>query len=136
VTQRANLLLKKLIETTGDLTQANLAEIRNKALRHGTWFRVLDRTERAILSLTIRCVERIKSPRLAEIVRTILGKLGDAMKGRVERMMETTGRQLAQKLSQVAQSWGNRSAQGWARDLNLIQYLTITLMNTPAMFRV
>jgi len=136
VTQRDILPLKKLIETAGDLTQANLAEIRNKALRRGVWFRVLDRTERAILSLTIRCVERIKSPRLAEIVRAILSKLREAMKGRVERMMETTGRQLAQKLSQVAQSWGNRSAQGWAKDPNFIQYLTIALMNTPSMFRV
>jgi len=136
VTQRAIPPLKKLIETTGDLTPANLAEIRNKALRHGAWFRVLDRTERAILSLTIRCVKRIKSPRLAEIVRAILSKLRDAMKGRVERIMETTGRQLAQKLSQVARSWGNRSAQGWAEDPNFMKYLTIMLMNTPAMFRV
>jgi len=136
VTQRTIPLLKKLIETTADLTQANLAEVRNKALRHGAWFRVLDRTERAILSLTIRCVGRIKSPRLAEIVRAIVGKLRDAMKGRVERIMETTGRQLAQRLSQVAQSWGNISAKGWTEDLNFIQYLTITLMNTPAMFRV
>ncbi len=136
MTQRAIPPLKKLIEPIDNLTQANLAEIRKKALRHGAWFKVLDRTERAILSLTIRCVERIKSPRLAEIVRTILIKLRDAMKGKVERIMETTGCQLAQKLSQVAQSWGNMSAQGWAKDLNFIQYLAITLMNTPAMFRI
>jgi len=112
-----------------------LVGLRNKALRRGAWFRVLDKTERAILNLTIRCVERIKSPRLAEMVRTILSKLRDAMKGRVERLMEAVGFQLAQNLSKIAKTWGNESATQWAEDIGFIRYLVVVKMNDNALFR-
>lgn len=113
-----------------------LAEIKKKALRRRAWFKVLDETERAIVSLTIRCVERIKSPKLANIVTAIVTKLMDAMASQVERLKETVGRSLAQNLAKIALAWGNSSAKSWVEDQNFIQYLVIMRINTPRMFQV
>jgi hypothetical protein len=113
-----------------------LAEIKRKALRRRTWFKVLDGAERAIISLTIRCVERIRSPKLAKIVTAIVTKLRDAMTSQVEKLKETIGRSLAQKLAKIALAWGNLSAKLWVEDQSFIQYLVIMQINTPKMFQV
>lgn len=107
-----------------------LVEIRRKAMRRRMWFRVLDRAERAIVSLTIQCVKRIQSPKLAKIVTTIVAKLRQAMKSRVKQLVETVGRSLAQKLSRIAQAWGNKCAILWVKDPGFIQFLAVTQMNT------
>ena len=112
-----------------------LVNIRRKAVRRRAWFRVLNRVERAIVTLTIRCVERIRSPRLAEIVKAIMIKLKEAMKSQVKRTIETVGRSLAQRLSQVVQAWGNISARRWAKDPSFMQFLAIMYVNTPRMFK-
>ena len=106
-------------------SRAELISVRRRALRRGVWFRVLGRVERGVIDLTIRCVETIRSPTLAGVIRRVLNKLADAMRGRVERLMGTVGRPLAARLSEVAQAWGNASAREWAFDLGLIRYLTI-----------
>jgi len=113
-----------------------LENIRRKALRQRAWFKVLNRTERAIISLTIRCVERVKSPKLARIITAIIAKLKEAMESKVKRLMETVGCALAQKISRIAQKWGNILAFRWARDSGFIQYLTVMQVNTPRMFQV
>jgi len=112
-----------------------LAEIKRKALRRRAWFKVLDGTERAIVSLTIRCVERIQSPKLAKIVTAIVTKLKDAMTSQVERLKETVGCSLARKLSFIAQSWGYILASKWVWDSGFSQYLAVMHMNTPGMFK-
>jgi len=112
-----------------------LVSIRNRALRRGAWFQVLSRTERAIVSLTIRCVERVRSPKLAMILRSIVSKLKEAMKSKVEQAMETTGLQLAQNLGRIAQAWGNKSAAQWAKDMGFLRYLAVVRMNENPLFR-
>ena len=113
-----------------------LVEIQRRAMRRRVWFKALDRAERAIVTLTIRCVDRIRSQKLAEIVKAIVAKLREAMKGRVKRLMEKVGRQLAQKLSQIAKDWGNVLAVQWAEDPGFVQYLAIMHMNTPRTFQL
>lgn len=103
-------------------------------MRRGVWFRVLNRGERGIIDLTIDCVERIRSLKLARIVVMIVNKLMDAVKGKLWRLMAEVGRPLAQKLSRIVRSWGNKSAVRWAWDLSFVRYLTVTYMNMPAMF--
>ena len=112
-----------------------LVEIRSKAIRRRMWFKILDRGERAIVSLTIRCVKKIQSPKLAKIVTTIVAKLREAMKSRVKQMAETVGRSLAQKLSRIAQAWGNKCAIIWAEDPGFIQFLAIMQINTLMRFQ-
>jgi len=112
-----------------------LVEVRRKALRRRAWYRILDGAERAIVSLTIRCVEKIRSPKLAEIVTAIVTKLKDAMTSHVEKLKETVGRSLARKLSFIAQSWGYIMASKWVWDSGFSQYLAVMHMNTPRMFK-
>ena len=118
----------------GVVSVVELAEVRKKALRRRAWFRVLSMVERAIVNLTIRCVERVRSPKLAGMLEVIVCKLREAMKGQVERLKETVGRQLAQGLSRFAEAWGNVSARRWRSDLCFIQFLAVMHMNTPRMF--
>jgi len=118
------------------VTQDLLVSIRRVAVRRRVWFRVLDRCERGVVSLTIRCVERIRSVKLAGIVKAIVDKLREAVRSRVERLMETVGSSLAQRLSGVAVRWGNKSASRWADDRGFIQFLTINYVNVPGLYKV
>jgi hypothetical protein len=122
-------------QTSIPLTKEELTKIKVRAIRRGVWFRVLSKIERASMDLTIKVVKRVRSFLLARVLSSIVRKLLDAMESRVVRLMREVGRGLAQKLSRIAQSWGNKSANKWAADPGFIQYLTINCMNTPALFR-
>jgi len=117
------------------ISVGRLVEARRRALRGGTWFRVLDRVERAIIGLTIKCVDRIRSPVLARIVTATLIKLRLATESQVRRMVRTLGRSMAQKVSRIARGWGNRSARQWAEDRGFIQFLAILEINASPAFR-
>ena len=95
-------------------------------MRRGVWFRDLKQSERKLLDLTIRVVERVRSFSLAKLVSQIVGKLCEAMESRIFRLMRTEGRSLAKKISKTAEDWGNMAAKFWAKDRGFIQYLTVT----------
>jgi len=124
-----------LDQTCIPLTRGELAKMKVKAIRRGFWFRVLSRTERASIDLTIKVVERVRSFLLARMLGAIVGKLLDAMESKVARVMREVGCGLAEKLSRIAQNWGNKSANQWTKDPSLVQYLAITYINTPAIFK-
>jgi len=117
------------------LTKIELTKMKVRAIRRGLWFKVLSRTERASIDLTIKVVERVRSLLLAKVLGAIVRKLLDAMESRVARVIREVGSDLAEKLSRIAQSWGNKSAHHWKEDKSFMQYLAITYMNTPAMFK-
>jgi len=117
------------------LNRVELTKMKVKAMRRGLWFKVLSRTERASIDLTIKVVERVRSIFLARVLGAIIRKLLDAMESRVARVMREVGRGLAEKLSGIAQSWGNKSAHHWAEDPSFVQYLAVNYMNMPAMFK-
>jgi hypothetical protein len=106
-----------------------------KAIRRGFWFRVLSRTERASIDLTIKVVERVHSLLLARMLGAIVRKLLDVMESRVTRVMREVGCGLAENLGRIAQSWGNKSAHHWKEDPSFVKYLAVTYINTPAMFK-
>jgi hypothetical protein len=108
------------------LTREALAKLRLKAVRRGVWFRDLKQSERKLLSLTIRVVQRVHSFILARLVSRIVSKLCEAMESRILRLMRTEGRSVAEKLSKIGQAWGNRAAKSWAKDRGFIQYLTVS----------
>ena len=112
------------------LTREALAKLRLKALRRGIWFRDLKQSERKLLSLTIRVVERVRSFILARMVSQIVGKLCEAMESRIFRLMRSEGRGIAEKISRIAEAWGNRAAKSWANDRGFIQYLTINNLSS------
>ena len=117
------------------LQRRELAKIKEKALRRGIWFKTLTRTERALVDLTVRVVARVQGFLLAKMLESIMTKLLDAMEGVVSRMMKTVGQSLAEELCQIARAWGNKSASKWGQDQRFIRYLTVTYINTPAMFK-
>jgi len=49
--------------------------------------------------------------------------------GKVHLAMQKIGISIAEKISQIAQNWGNKTAREWAKDLGFIQYLTIMSLN-------
>ncbi len=107
------------------LSRRALAKLRSRAIRRGVWFRDLRDVERKLLDLTIVVVERVQSARLAELVSPIVERLLRAVGGRLSCLMRVQGRGLAEKLSRVAQGWGNRSAVRWASDLGFMEYLAV-----------
>ena len=112
------------------LTREALANLRLKARRRGCWFRDLKQNERMLLDLTIRVVEKVRSFMLAKLISQIVNKLLEAMESRVYRLMRTEGRSMAERLSRIAQSWGNRSAKSWVKDCGFMQYLIISNLSS------
>jgi hypothetical protein len=124
---KLNAILKSRIMLGDIISVGRLVEVKRAALRRGVWFRALDRVERGVLDLTIRCVDRIRSARLAKIVTAILIKLKLAMESVVDRMVRTVGFSQARKISGIAVSWGNRSASKWAEDPGFARYLAVNV---------
>jgi len=116
-------------------TRFELVEIRRRAMRKRVWFKVLSRAERGLVNLTIRCVDRIHSPKLAGIASAIVCKLKEATESVVLRLMREVGRPLAERLSKIAQSWGNGDAWAWVEDEAFIRYLTVMRIHEGAYFR-
>jgi hypothetical protein len=114
------------------LMRSEMIRIKARAIRRGVWFRVLTRLERACVDLTIKVVERIRSRVLQKVLLSIIEKLEGIIESTVQRLMREVGNTLAKKMSQIAQTWGNKSAVWWAEDYGFIRYLTITYLNaTP-----
>lgn len=112
------------------LTNRGLMRIKTKAMRSGVWFKLLSRADRAILDLTIRCVETIRSRVLAksisEIISRVLKTLEDSFMDKAQKF----GREIAVKVSGIAQTWGSRSARTWNHDKNFIEFLGVSALNT------
>jgi len=125
---------KSALEVCGvSLKRELLANLRLKAQRCKVWFR-LKRDERRLMDLVITVVDKVRSSFLARILLPIIKRLLDAMGrahvlGEVAYLMRTEGRSLAQKLSWIAQNWGNKSATRWPEDSGFVQYLTIMCLN-------
>jgi hypothetical protein len=107
-----------------------LAQEKKLALRHRVWFKLLSRVERGIIDLTVRCVEYIKSPKLAKVVMAIMDKLKIAKESIVDRLVRFVGLPLALRISKIAIDWGNHLASGWADDHAFARFLVINFGKT------
>jgi len=119
----------RYIPRSSNLTRKSLASIRRKLIRAGAWFRLLTPIEKGIIDLTIKCVEKVRSARLAKILERILVKVSEVLKSRFLYKVRMIGEQLAHEVSRIAHSWGNPSAANWAKDLALIMYLGVMRIN-------
>jgi hypothetical protein len=116
-------------EHGGFLSVGNLVVAKKLALRRHVWFRSLSRVERGIIDLTVQCVDSIKSTKLATTVTAIISKLQSAMESTIERLTRTIGLPLTQKIIDIAQKWGSRSAKEWAADRSFAVYLAVMQIN-------
>ena len=108
-----------------DSAMSYLAELRRRAMRRGVWWRVLDRVERGLVDLTLRCVSRLRSLTLVAALARIVVKIKRALVSPLRRLMGLVGRPMAVRVSRIAVGWGYRSAWKWAEDEGFIRYLTV-----------
>ncbi len=107
------------------LSVGKLLKVKNFALRRGVWFRVLSRLERGVIDLTIKCVDSVKSLRLAGVLAAIVQKLQQATESLIERLTRTIGVPFAERISGIAVSWGNKTAKNWSSDLSFAAFLAV-----------
>jgi len=105
-------------------------KLKSRALRNGTWYRTLSRMERAIIDLTIKCVEKIRSRILAQTISLIIRKILKTLKEDFMTEAEKVGREIVEKLSTVAQNWGKKTYSLWKRDKGFIKFLGVNALNT------
>src|SRR5208283_5555796 len=98
------------VNDCGFLNKKRLVNLKTKAMRSGVWFKALQRIDRALLDLTIRVVDNIRSATLSKSILTLTRKLEEAMKNSFSSRLREIGLPLAQKISLEAQKLGNISA--------------------------
>ncbi len=104
-------------------------KLKSRALRNRTWYKTLSRIERAIIDLTIRCVEKIRSHVLAQTVSMIVNKILRTLKESFMAEAEKVGRELVEKLCVIAQNWGNTTCFLWKRDEGFVKFLGVNAVN-------
>jgi hypothetical protein len=105
-------------------------KIRSKALRNGVWYKTLSRAERAIVDLTIRCVEKVRSPILAKAISKIMRRIKMTLSEGFLDQAKKVGRNIAERLCWIGEAWGNQAAPKWKRDEEFIKFLGVTALNT------
>ena len=102
--------------------------VKGRALRKRVWFRVCNRLERGIVDLTIRCVDVIKSSRLALMIGRLVCKILKACRSTFLMRVARTGRGLAEARSRIAVSWGMEEASRWKGDKDFIRWLGVNAL--------
>ena len=116
------------------ISKAQLVKLRLKAMRAGVWFRALPRIDRVLVDLTIRVAGNVRSVTLAKCILAVTRKLEGFLESSLLRAFREVGFPLAQKLSLVAQKWGNNSAENWASDSSFAFFLAVLHINNPKTF--
>jgi len=109
-----------------------LTLIRKKALRRRVWFTVLSRLERCVVDLTIRCVDRVRSERLALVIGRIMCKVLKAFRSGFMEKVEIVGYDLAERISRIVVNWGYTEALSWKRDLTFVRCLGVNAVNNSS----
>jgi hypothetical protein len=112
------------------ITRQNLMRIKSQALRMKVWFKVLSKVERAIIDLTINCVEKVRSSTLTETISKIISKILCMLEESFMTRAEKVGRIIAEKLCAIAKKWGNKTHLSWKQNRNYIRLLGINALNT------
>lgn len=121
--------------TSSLLTKKQLVKLRLKAKRAGVWFRALPRIDRVLVDLTIRVASSIRSVTLAKNLLAVTRKLEGLLESRLLRAFRGVALELAQKLSLIAQKWGNTTAKRWASDVSFVNFLSVMHINEPKTFK-
>ena len=111
------------------LTRQGLSRIKTRALRQRVWFKALSRVERGIVDLTIRCVEKVKSPVLTGAIIDIVGKVLKILENGFLEIVKRVGSAAAEKVCGIAEEWGNENASSWKRDSGFIRFLGVNAVN-------
>lgn len=111
------------------LTRQVLMNVKSRARRSGIWYEALSRAERAIVDLTIKCVEKVRSPILARTITKIIGKVVKTLEQDFMAKAQEIGTDIAKRIVGIAQKWGNKKSSGWLDDTNFITFLGAIRLN-------
>lgn len=118
------------VSTFGFLDKTQLTKLKKKAMRRGVWFTVLRRIDRALIDLTIKVSDNVRSYNLVKSILTIARKVQEVFQSKLAHRIKEIGIPLTRKLSLLAQNWGNKGSRKWVNDANFAWYLTITKLNS------
>ncbi len=96
------------------------------------WYTALSRMERSIVDLTIKCVKRVQSTALADALIAITNKLLNTLEETFPAKADKLGREIAQKICEIAQKWGNKKAWTWEHDTNFIRFAGVNTLNSTS----
>jgi len=130
------MLKTALKRVSGFYNREQLLKLKLKAMRAGVWFRNLPRIDRVLIDLTIKVTISIRSITLANSIRAITEKLESLLESSLTRALKGIGIQLAQKISLIAQKWGNALAKNWASDLSFVKFLSVMHINQHKAFKM
>jgi hypothetical protein len=117
-------------KTSNSINKMQLVKLRLKAIRAGVWFKALHRIDRVLVNLTIKVARcNVRSTTLAKNIRMVMEKLEGLLEGRLSKVVRKIGKPLAQKLSAMAQKWGNHSAKDWLSDISFARFLAVLSIN-------
>ena len=122
-------------KTSSFLNKKQLIKLRLRAVRAGVWFKALPRIDRALVDLTIKVASSVRSTTLAKNLLTVTRKLEGLLASSLLRAFRGVAHELAQKLSSIAQKWGNISAKKWAADISFMKFLAVMHINQPKTFK-
>lgn len=94
------------------------------------WFRALSKVERAIIDLTIKCVEKVQSTMLAVTISTIVDKILQSLEEDFMTKAERVGHEIAERFFSIGESWGNKACSTWKCDKCFIRFLGVNALNT------
>ena len=109
---------------------SKLAALKMRSMRRGIWYKVISVLERVQVDLTIRMLERVRSPFLARVLDSIIKKLSVALQSNVSTLIQGVGFPQALKLSRIAKSWGHRTAETWNSNREFARFLAIMHLNS------
>jgi hypothetical protein len=118
-----------------ELTNHLLLKIKRKAIRLKVWYK-LNNIERAIIDLTIKCVNKIKSIKLKNVILKILNKIKEAIENDFLNKIYENGLKEIVKIIKIAYSWGNKNSLEWIKDKSFIFYLGIKNIYTPNIWKI
>jgi len=122
--------------TSNFIDKAQLVKLRLKAMRAGAWFRGLRRIDRVLIDLTIKVARyNIRSVALVKNILAVMEKLEGLLESSLSRVIREVSFPLAQKVSSLAQKWGNTSAKEWPSDSSFVTFLAVLSINEPKAFR-
>jgi hypothetical protein len=112
------------------LTSEGLSKVKSKARKNGVWYKALTRAERAIIDLTIKCVEQVRSPILARAISKILSKITETLQQGFMSKAQEIGNGLAKQIAHIARKWGNKKSPQWEHETEFIKFLGVMSLNT------
>ena len=107
------------------LTKGFLSNIRREALRKKIWYKVLDSSERGILSLAAKIINTVKSTMLHYELAKIIAKLKPSNKNSFTKLVERFGMERVKVVQEQAKLFGYKYAESLSQDLSFVKYLML-----------